>query len=635
MAGVFLSYDRDDGAAAKVIATALEKAGHSVWWDLHVRGGAQFSKVIEEALKAADAVVVLWSAKAIESAWVRDEATAGRDTGRLIPAAIDGTDAPLGFRQFQTIDLTDWKRASRSRGYAALEHAVNELGGKPTAPAPAATPQTRIAPPNGFPTWAFALPLLGAIAGALYFFWPSTSSAIPAVSVVASEPLSKPLARDLLVKLGSLQAAKSGSMRLLGDDAGRGSKADLVFEVAGDPGSARPSANLLLMGGTDGSVLWSKAFEQETGTLADLKQQLAFTAARVLGCALDARNTGTQSLSSQTLKVYLNACAQLSEIGAVDASPVIPPLLQVTRDAPWFKGGWAKLLAAEAQSADPLGRDEEARKLLRQHIESARRLDPAMPQIALAEVSELSPGSYARAAYFLDRAKEAHPDDVDVLVYRSAFLMDVGRLREAIQDAGRAAELDPLSPLVRNEYISTLAYGGRIDTAREELKAAERLWPGTISVQDIQFRFNLRYGDPKEAQGLSGRNSGPALDLFLKARMQPTAENIRQVTSYLPGNRIHDPQALANLAQAMAEFHQENELFALLLQPTHRTDLANIIVVLFRPGLRKFRQDRRFLQLMNAAGVLDYWRESGHWPDFCFEPDLPYDCKKVAAAITA
>src|SRR5690242_5272801 len=83
MASVFLSYDRDDAKYAKPIALALEKAGHSVWWDLHVRGGAQFGKVIEEALKAADAVVVLWSRHAIESAWVKDEAAAGRDSGRL------------------------------------------------------------------------------------------------------------------------------------------------------------------------------------------------------------------------------------------------------------------------------------------------------------------------------------------------------------------------------------------------------------------------------------------------------------------------------------------------------------------------------------------------------------------------
>jgi len=60
LAKVFLSYDRDDAARARHFARALEQAGHEVWWDLHVRGGAQFSKVIEEALNAANAVVVLW-----------------------------------------------------------------------------------------------------------------------------------------------------------------------------------------------------------------------------------------------------------------------------------------------------------------------------------------------------------------------------------------------------------------------------------------------------------------------------------------------------------------------------------------------------------------------------------------------
>ena len=48
-----------------------------------MRGGAQFSKVIEEALEVAEAVVVLWSKKSVESPWVRDEAAAGRDSDRL------------------------------------------------------------------------------------------------------------------------------------------------------------------------------------------------------------------------------------------------------------------------------------------------------------------------------------------------------------------------------------------------------------------------------------------------------------------------------------------------------------------------------------------------------------------------
>ena len=50
MASVFLSYDRDDAATAKSIAHALEKTGHSVWWDRHIKSGAQYGRAIDEAL---------------------------------------------------------------------------------------------------------------------------------------------------------------------------------------------------------------------------------------------------------------------------------------------------------------------------------------------------------------------------------------------------------------------------------------------------------------------------------------------------------------------------------------------------------------------------------------------------------
>jgi hypothetical protein len=104
MASVFLSYVREDADKARSLAALLEHAGHSVWWDRRIKGGSQYSTEIEAALAAADRIVVLWSGKSIASAWVRDEAAVGRDTGRLVPVTVDGTEPPLGFRQYQTID---------------------------------------------------------------------------------------------------------------------------------------------------------------------------------------------------------------------------------------------------------------------------------------------------------------------------------------------------------------------------------------------------------------------------------------------------------------------------------------------------------------------------------------------------
>ena len=50
MARVFLSYDREDRPKAQAIAKALERAGHFPWWDLHIKGGAEYGLEIEKAL---------------------------------------------------------------------------------------------------------------------------------------------------------------------------------------------------------------------------------------------------------------------------------------------------------------------------------------------------------------------------------------------------------------------------------------------------------------------------------------------------------------------------------------------------------------------------------------------------------
>src|SRR5687768_7994523 len=93
---------------AEVLAKCLEHAGHSVWCDRHIHGGAEFQGEIETALRKADAVLVLWSETSLQSAWVRDEAAEGRDSGRLIPLVLDDCAPPLGFRQFQSIPLRGW-----------------------------------------------------------------------------------------------------------------------------------------------------------------------------------------------------------------------------------------------------------------------------------------------------------------------------------------------------------------------------------------------------------------------------------------------------------------------------------------------------------------------------------------------
>jgi adenylate cyclase len=102
---IFLSYAREDVDSAKLLAEAVGRAGHDVWWDRHLHGGSRFTAEIDRALKDAEAVVVLWTEASVESAWVQDEAAEGRDTGRLVPVSLGACRPPLGFRQFHTVSL--------------------------------------------------------------------------------------------------------------------------------------------------------------------------------------------------------------------------------------------------------------------------------------------------------------------------------------------------------------------------------------------------------------------------------------------------------------------------------------------------------------------------------------------------
>ncbi|MEA3057459.1 MAG: adenylate cyclase, partial [Sphingomonadales bacterium] len=131
MADVFVSYARPDEPQAERVAEALRAAGYVVWRDDELPAHRAYADVIEERLKAADAVVVLWSADAAKSQWVRAEADAARSAGNLIQASLDSSIPPLPFNQIQCADLNGWSGETDSAGWRKLLGSVEALAPKP------------------------------------------------------------------------------------------------------------------------------------------------------------------------------------------------------------------------------------------------------------------------------------------------------------------------------------------------------------------------------------------------------------------------------------------------------------------------------------------------------------------------
>jgi len=129
MADVFVSYGRSDEAMAERVADALRVDGYEVWRDDQLPAHRTYADVIEERLKAAKAVVVLWSAEAAKSQWVRAEADAARSWGTLVQATTDSTIPPLPFNQIQCADLTAWDGRDDAPGWRKLRNSVAVLAG--------------------------------------------------------------------------------------------------------------------------------------------------------------------------------------------------------------------------------------------------------------------------------------------------------------------------------------------------------------------------------------------------------------------------------------------------------------------------------------------------------------------------
>lgn len=105
---IFLSYARQDRPAARIFAESFIEEGFSVWWDAALHSGETFDEVIEQRLRDAGAVVVLWSRSSVASRWVRAEATLADRRRKLAPAIIEPCDRPIIFELTHAAELTDW-----------------------------------------------------------------------------------------------------------------------------------------------------------------------------------------------------------------------------------------------------------------------------------------------------------------------------------------------------------------------------------------------------------------------------------------------------------------------------------------------------------------------------------------------
>ncbi|GJL65656.1 MAG: hypothetical protein NPIRA05_06270 [Nitrospirales bacterium] len=130
---VFISYKREEAPCAALLREALVKEGFNVWWDEDLQCGQKWADKIDEAVREAACIIVLWSDRARDSEWVRHEASQAIACDVYAPCRIELVQLFSPYDRIQATDLIDWDGDVEHSGFRNLLARIETLIPKPVS----------------------------------------------------------------------------------------------------------------------------------------------------------------------------------------------------------------------------------------------------------------------------------------------------------------------------------------------------------------------------------------------------------------------------------------------------------------------------------------------------------------------
>jgi adenylate cyclase len=445
MADIFVSYARSTAKQAQEIAEALCALGYNVWRDDELPAHKAYSEVIEEQLKSAKAVVVVWSAEAVKSHWVRAEADAAREAGTLVQLSIDGAIPPMPFNQIQCADMNRWSGEASAPGWRKVLASVTDLAGAAAtaaAPAPVAQALAPVLPDK--PSIA-VLPFTD-MTGSNdqdYFADGMVDEIVTALSRFSS----------LFVIANSSTLAYRGEARNLRQIAGE-LGVRYLLEGGVRKAGERVRISVKLADAIENLPIWSERFD---GTLEDvfaLQETVAKSVAGQIEPSIEAseirRANAKPTGDLGAYDLYLRAIQLRRHIDKDSAAEALGFLERAIALDPDF--ALALALAAHiharnylfAWSDDPSRSSEMASQFANRALKLADN-DPRVLSCAARAISNIG-GDSTILEGLTRHALEINPNSADLWHYNALANLYSGRAELAMSQFETAMRLDPHSP---------------------------------------------------------------------------------------------------------------------------------------------------------------------------------------------
>jgi DNA-binding winged helix-turn-helix (wHTH) protein len=330
---------------------------------------------------------------------------------------------------------------------------------------------------------------------------------------------------------------------------------------------------------------------------------------------------GTRNL--EAYEAYLAAQAVTNNVGFSEARDAIRLLERAVQLDPSFAMAWAALAEAYTFAADfpaslalPLTPVQLQQRMSRAALR-ALELAPDAPQsLRSAGMVSMRNRDWIDAERRLRRAVElAGPYDYESNLLYAWFLMNVGRVTEAIPYEERAVRAEPL--LLRPVTLRAALHEmhGEVEEAAALVLASKRLRGQEILRRQELIMICLARA---ERSDLMRTATMPGAG---RACPSPSLEQLR--------DRYQQAVSSGSLGQLLPVVllapHLGDPALAMKALRAIGPTTQNLFAV-WRPALREVRRRPEFQEFVHDVGLADYWHTSGHWGEFCHESDQGLVC---------
>lgn len=282
------------------------------------------------------------------------------------------------------------------------------------------------------------------------------------------------------------------------------------------------------------------------------------------------------------------------------------------------------------------GDEERYFQMAEQSARQALALDPKIGEAhaVLAQInSDRGNLLDAESGFFF--AISLEPNEPTPHHWYSILLQKVGRLDAALEQARRAYELDPSSPIIALNLANAYLMRSDDDQALRYGRLAQELGLGRRGNSGIEATVALRRREwDKLKQMLQAEPElpevlRPKVALYVDALADPAKRP--QIVREL---QLIDPQLKpqAELLMAYLELGQPDLAFQIMNDSLDRDRLAWLhswdMMHAWARENAVFRNDPRFARIAERIGLVDYWKQYGY-PDGCRAGagDVPFVCR--------